>query len=466
MSSALNLPEAADVDALRAQIAGAVATAADPGYDALRASWNLTFDQRPALVVEAASADDVVAALAFARDRGLAVAVQSTGHGAAHTADGGLLVRTGRLLDVEVDPATRTARIGAGARWSDVLPHVAPHGLAPLVGSSPNVGVVGYTLLGGLGHFSRKHGLAVDSVRAIDVVLPDATRLRVTSESEPDLFWALRGGASNFGAVVALELALIEAPALFGGMVMYPGERATETIAAYADWIATVPEEVSSAICVLRIPPLPIVPEPLRGRTVTVVSACVEADPARAQELLAPIRALGEPVADMMRPIEIGGLGEVVMDPVDPMPAAGHSDVVAGLTPEVQALLAGTAVGEQPFSMVEVRHLGGALARAGVDGPIARPAGDALFHVETVAPPGPAGEPVRAALRGLADALAPHVVGGPLPSFLGELEPLTPARLAQAYAPEALPRLAALKHRYDPDDRFRFGRPIAQEWAG
>ncbi|MDW5597861.1 FAD-binding oxidoreductase [Conexibacter stalactiti] len=464
MTSAIPFPAAVEIEALRVDLDGTLATPSDPGYDTLRASWNLTFDQRPALVVEAADGDDVVAALGFAHEHGLTVTVQSTGHGAAETCDGGMLVCTGRLRDVEVDPVLRVARIGAGADWTDVLPRVAPHGLAPLLGFNPHVGVVGYTLLGGLGWLGRKHGLAVDSVRALDVVLPDATHLRVTADAEPDLFWALRGGASNFGVVVALELQLVEAPALFGGQILYPGARATQVIAAYADWIATAPEEVTSALAVVRIPAAPFVPEPLRGVTAVSISACALADPAAAEALLAPLRTLGDPLIDGFRPLTIGDLGHVAIEPADPMPAAGHSEVVGALTPALQALLAATAEGERPFAVVELRHLGGALGREGLPGPIARPAGELLFHAEAVTPPGPAGEAARGAIAELFEAVAPHVAGAPLPSFLGELVS-GPERLAQAYTPAGRARLGTLKRRYDPDNRFRFGRPIPFDWA-
>lgn len=453
------LPSSADADlaALRTRLEGAVATPGEAAYDALRASWNLAFDQRPAVVVEAAGADDVVAALGFAHAHGLAVAVQSTGHGAAVACEGGLLVRTGRLCEVEVDAAARVARIGAGARWTDVVPQTAPHGLSALLGFNAHVGVTGYTLGGGLGWLGRKHGLAVDSVRALDVVLPDATRVRATPDAHPDLFWALRGGASNFGVVVALELALVEAHELFGGMVLYPGERAAEVVAAYAEWIATVPEEVTSNCAVLRIPPLPEVPEPLRGRTVVAVGACVLGAPAEAEALLAPVRGLGDPVMDLFRPLGPGDLGEVAMDPVDPMPAVGHAELVGAPTPALQALLASTAEGERPLAIVELRHLGGAFARDGVPSPLARPDGELMFHVEAVTPPGPAGEAARAAVAELAEAIAPHATGTMLPSFLGEIA-TGPERLAQAYAPDARARLAQLKRDYDPDGRFRFGR--------
>ncbi|MDO8189501.1 FAD-binding oxidoreductase [Conexibacter sp. JD483] len=466
MTTASPTPDATAVHELRGQLEGTLATPADAGYDALRASWNLTFEQRPALVVEAADGDDVVAALGFAHEQQLPVAVQSTGHGTGVACDGGLLLRTGRLTQVEVDPVLRIARIGAGARWTDVLPLTAAHGLAPLLGFNPHVGVVGYTLGGGLGWLARRHGLAVDSVRALDVVLPDATHLRVTAAAEPDLFWALRGGASAFGVVVALELELIETPELFGGMVLYPGARAAEAIAAYADWAATAPEEVTSSVAVVRFPPLPEVPEPLRGLTAVSIAACVQRDAAAAEALLAPLRTLGAPLAGSFRPLLPEDLGTIAMDPVDPMPAAGHAEVVATLTPELQALLAETAEGERPLVIAELRHLGGALARAGADaGPIPRPAGEFLFHAETVVPPGPAGAAAHAELARLAQALAPHVAGPPLPSFLGELE-TGPERLEQAFPAATRARLGRLKARYDPDERFRFGRPVPRGWAG
>ena len=465
-TSAPPLPAAAaaELTELRERLDGALATPGEPAYDALRASWNLTFDQRPALVVEADGPDDVVAAVAFAARHELTVAAQSTGHGAAVACDGGLLVRTGRMRTVEVDAAARTARIGAGARWTDVLPATAPLGLSPLLGFNPHVGVVGYTLGGGLGWLQRRHGLAVDAVVALDAVLPDGRRVRVTPEREPDLFWALRGAAGSFAVVVAIELRLVAVPELFGGMVLYPGERAAEVLAAYRGWIDGLTDDVTSSVAVLRVPPLPQVPQPLRGRTLVTVSACALAGPERAAELLAPVRELGDPVADLFRPLGPGDLGEVAMDPVDPMPAAGHAVTVAALNDEVAALVAGAAAGEQPFAIVELRHLGGAVDRPGAPCALARPDGQLLLHVEAPMPPGPPGAAAHGALRELAARMAPLATGTVLPSFLGEVE-TGPERVAQAYAADGRDRLAALKRAHDPGWRLRFGRPIPSGWA-
>jgi FAD/FMN-containing dehydrogenase len=457
---------AQDAEALRARVRGAVAAPDDAGYDALRASWNLTFDQRPSLVVEALDGDDVVAALRFARERELTVAVQCTGHGCGEVCAGGLLVRTGRLREVHVDPATRTARIGAGARWTDVLPATAAHGLVPLVGYNPHVGAVGYALGGGLGWLSRAYGLAVGSVRALEVVTPEGMRLRVDDAHEPDLFWALRGASSNFGVVLSMDVELVSVPegGLFGGMVVYPGERAAELLAAYGEWIFELPELVTSACAVVRLPPLPSVPEPLRGVTAVLVSACALADASVATELLAPVRELGGPLADTFRPLAIDELGSVAMEPVDPLPTQGHSAIVAELTPELEELLAATAQGEQPFAIVEARHLGGAVTRMETGCPIARPSGDVLLHAEVVVGPGPGGAAAAAALARFAAAVRPHATGELLPTFLGELE-TGAERLAQAYTAEGRRKLAILKRRYDPDHRFRFGRCVDVSWA-
>jgi FAD/FMN-containing dehydrogenase len=457
---------AQDAEALRARVRGAVAAPDDPDYDKLRASWNLTFDQRPSLVVEALDGDDVVAALRFARERELTVAVQCTGHGCGEVCAGGLLVRTSRLREVRVDPATRIAHVGAGARWTDVLPVTAATGLAPLVGLNPHVGTVGYALGGGLGWFSRAFGLAVNSVRALEVVSPEGIRQRVDDEHEPDLFWALRGASSNFGIVLAMEIELVPIPedGLFGGMVAYPGERAADVVAAYGEWIFDLPELVTSNCAVVRLPSLSSVPEPLRGVPAVIVSACALADASVATDLLAPIRELGDPLLDTFRTLTIADLGSVAMEPVDPLPTQGHSAIVAELTPELEELLASTAQGEQPFVTVEARHIGGAVTRMETGCPIARPSGDVLLHAEVVVGPGPGGAAAAAALARFAAAVRPHATGELLPTFLGELE-TGAERLAQAYTAEGRRRLAILKRRYDPHHRFRFGRCVDVSWA-
>ncbi len=247
---------------------GAVVAPGDAGWDSARAAWNLLADQRPALVVQAADANDVVVAARFARARGLRVAAQSTGHGAAALGSraGAVLIRTARMNEVVVDPAARVARVGAGARWSDVIAAAAPHGLAGLHGFSAGVGVAGYVLGGGLGWLARSHGLASDRVRAFEVVTADGERLRVDTRREPDLFWALRGGGGAGVIVTSIELELVALREAHAGVLMWPIERAGEVAHAYREWIRTVPDGLTSSLRLMHFPPLGELPEVLRGR--------------------------------------------------------------------------------------------------------------------------------------------------------------------------------------------------------
>ena len=236
-----------------------------PEYDEARSSWNLAVDLRPAGVVLARSAEDVIGAVALATERGLRVAPQTTGHLAAPLPDlsDALLVRT-LIGGVEVDAGARRARIGAGAIWSEVIEAIAPHGLAALSGSTHDVGVVGYLLGGGLSWLGRAKGLGANHVLAIEVVTADGRLVRCDAETEPELFWALRGGAGNFGVVTAIEIELFEIGEVFGGMTIWPAADARAVLEAWTAWCATAPDSVTTAFRFLRLPPLPEIPEPLR----------------------------------------------------------------------------------------------------------------------------------------------------------------------------------------------------------
>ncbi len=212
-----------DLSALRAAVTGPVLTAADADFEAEGGGYNLAVSHRPDVIVAATSAADVVATVGWAAEHGLPVAVQATGHGVTERMADGVLLKTSRMQDVEIDPERRTARIGAGVRWKTVLAQSVPHGLAGLCGSSSDVGVVGFTLGGGLPILGRAYGFAADRVRSIDVVTPDAQLRTVDADHEPELFEVLRGGKGNFGVVTALEFELVEMPEFYGGGLMYPG---------------------------------------------------------------------------------------------------------------------------------------------------------------------------------------------------------------------------------------------------
>src|ERR671913_795178 len=240
--------DARAVDELRARLRGTLLRPGEEGYAGASQAWNLNARQRPALVVVTEGAGDVVAAVRFARDEGLGVGVMATGHGVGKPADGGVLVNTSRMRGVRVDPVAQTARVEAGALWTDVVPEAQAHGLAGLVGSSSHVGVVGYTMGGGFGWLGRKYGLNAAGVTVADVVTADGDLLRLSADENEDLFWGLKGGGGNFGIVTSLEFRLYPLATVYGGAVFYPVERAHEVLSAYARWSSGLPDEMTTAV--------------------------------------------------------------------------------------------------------------------------------------------------------------------------------------------------------------------------
>ncbi|MBA2534031.1 MAG: FAD-binding oxidoreductase, partial [Rubrobacter sp.] len=295
------------VEGLRARLRGALLRPGEEGYDEARAAWNLNALQKPALVVVAESAADVVAAVRFARDEGLGVGIMATGHGVGMPSDGGLLVNTSRMRGVRVDPVARTAQVQAGALWKDVIPAAHAHGLATLAGSAPHVGVVGYTMGGGFGWLGRKYGLSSASVTEAEVVTAEGELIRVSADENADLFWGLKGGGGNFGIVTSLEFRLYPLATVYGGSIFYPVEKAREVLDLYARWSAGLPDEMTTAVAFMNIPPLPHLPELLRGRSVVVVKGCYCGERSgKGEEMFRPVReGLGEPIIDTFREMPV-----------------------------------------------------------------------------------------------------------------------------------------------------------------
>ena len=357
----------AALDALDARIDGHVTFPGQPGWDEARTAWNLAVDQRPVAVVVAGSVGDIVEAVRTAADLGLSVAAQATGHNAGPLAasDGladTLLLRTSELRAVQVDPDLLVARVEPGALWGDVVAALAPHGLAALAGSSHDVGVVGYTLGGGVSWFGRSHGLAANSVVAVELVTADGVRRRIDADHDPELFWAIRGGGGDFGVVTALEFRVYPVAEIFAGTLFFPLERAEEVLQAWAAWSAAVPETVTSVGRVLRFPEMPELPPFLSGQSFAVVEAAIQESPERAEQLLAPLRALG-PSIDSFHTQPVAELLQLHMDPPAPIPANGDGMLLTELPADaVRAFVA--AVGPDSGSTLlsaEIRHVGGAL---------------------------------------------------------------------------------------------------------
>ena len=395
----------------------------DRAYDELRRPLDPAIDPRPAMVVEASRAADVRAALEIARDHDLPFAVQATGHGTRVPSDGGILVKTAAMATVLVDPDRRIARVGAGAVWGDVVAAAAPFGLAPLAGSSPSVGVAGYTLGGGVGWLARKHGFAADSLIRAEVVTADGAIVTASADDHADLFWALRGGGGNFGVATALELRLHPVARVYAGTAYFAIDRAADTLARYRHWIAGAPDELSTAVLLTRLPD---------GRRVLALRAMFAGDAADAERHLAPLRAVAGPaLIDGLRPTtfaaaEMGGTAPRLLELVDELPDA-----------VVDALVAADE------ATVEVRHWGGAMARPAAD---AGPVGHRDVPLSVI---------VDAELPAVAAALAPHATGGSFLNFLRD-----PARTATAFTPANYRDLREVKATYDPDNVFRVNHNI------
>ena len=447
------------LDALRPGLQGEIVTPADAGWDAARQAWNVTADQRPVLVALPEHAGDVAAIVDYARERGLRIAPQGTGHNATPLAwdEDTILLSTARMRSVDIDPVARRARVEAGVLWLEVTEKSSPHGLAPLSGSSPDVGVVGYTLGGGLSWLARRHGLAANSVLAVEIVTADGRLRRVDAATDADLFWALRGGGGSFGVVTAMEFALYEAPHVYAGSLWWPAARAAEVAHAWRQWTATAPDEVTSALRVLNMPPIDLVPEPLRGRSWITVDGAILHDENAAAALLRPLRGLG-PEIDMWGPIPPVELSRIHGDPEDPTPALSTSTMLRELPAEaIDAFVAaaGPDFGS-PLVGAELRHLGGAVARAAEGaGAIARLDGAYALYAFGVPMTPELGAAISGYLPRLKAALAPWSDGRGYLNFEEQ-----PAGAETFFDAATLERLRAVKAAVDPLGIFRANHPV------
>jgi FAD/FMN-containing dehydrogenase len=451
-------------ETLRAGLWDAAYTPGDEGYDEARSAWNLTADQRPALVVMAEDAAHVVAAVRLARERGLGVGVMATGHGAASLPHGGVLINTSHMKGVHVDPETRTARVEAGAKWKDVIPEAQKFGLAGLLGSTSDVSVTGYTTGGGFAWLGRKYGFNADSVIQAEVVTADGELLRVSPDENADLFYGIKGGGGNFGIVTSLEFSLYPLTHVYGGNIYYPIERAPEVLEHYARWIEALPDEMTTAVVFLNFPPIPEIPPYLRSQSFIAVRGAYCGDRLETgKELMRPwYEGFGEPDVDDMRVIPYAAMDAISMDPPDPVGADVRVERLGELTPEaISALVevAGANSGS-PLVELEIRQLGGALSRT-PDQPSAIGHRDSRFMMIVIgATPTPkVAKLVRAHHARVAEAMRPFATGATYVNFLN-LEEATPERVQAAYSPEVWERLVALKDRYDPGNLFRFNRNI------
>jgi FAD/FMN-containing dehydrogenase len=431
----------------------------DDGWDAAREAWNAAVDQTPAAVSRPTSVEEVVEAIGWARAYGMRVAPQSTGHNAAPMGDlsDSMLLRTDGLDEVSIDLERGVARAGGGVLWERVVEAAAPHGMAVLHGSSPDVGVAGYSLGGGMGWLARLHGLATNSLTAVELVTMDGELIRADADNHPDLFWALRGGGGNFGVVTALEFRMYPLESAYAGWLIFPWERSEEVLNAWSAWTRTVPDEVTSVGRILQLPDMEPIPPQFRGAKIVVVEAAFAGSERDGAALMAPLRALG-PVADTFAQVPPQGLARLHQDPEGRTPGHGGHTLLDSLGPEtVRAFVATAGPGSNETVLsAEIRHLGGALAR-----PL--PGNGALSHIDASYVMFAVGIPftpeVMAQLRVDVDrivaALQPWSRGR---SYLNFAETSTDTRTA--YTSDAYARLQEVKARYDASGTARANHPI------
>jgi hypothetical protein len=444
---------------LRALVDGPVLSGTDEAAPAETATFNLAVAHRPDVVVGATSADDVASAVAWAARHGLPIAVQGAAHGATTAVLGALFVSTARMTGVEIDPERRVARVGAGTRWAEVLNAAAPHGLAAVSGSSSAVGVVGYTLGGGMGPMSRQYGFGADRVRSFELVTADGRVHHVDEYSDPELFWAVRGGKGSFGIVTSMEIDLVPVSEIYGGAVFYAGSSARDVLHSFRTWSPTLPDRAGASIAMLRMPESPMLPPMLSGQFVVQLRFSFTGGEIEGAELLAPMLEAGEVLIQGVAAMPYSAADSIHQDPTEPMPVWEKGTLLCELgveTVETLLALAGPDA-DCPLAMVELRLMGGAIGRQ-PRVPNAVAGRDGAFSVLALGVPAPGVETVvPEAGTALIAALRPWSTGTMLLNWLGDADA---DEVARAWTPDTYARLLSVKQRLDPTDRFRYGHAV------
>jgi FAD/FMN-containing dehydrogenase len=452
-------PTVIDVAELRDSVTGPVVLPGDDGYASEAMSNNLNNPLLPAVAVGVTSVADVQEVVRFATRHHLPVAVRATGHQTARDADGAVLINLARLDGIHIDTAARTARVEAGVRWAAVVDAAAEHGLAPMSGSAPTVSVIGYTLGGGQSPvFGRSQGYAADHVRQIEVVTAEGELRQVTADSEPDLFWALLGGKGNLGVVTAIEFELFPVTEFYGGGVHFAGDRMADVLGVWRTWAPTLPEAATTSIAVQRLPPLPDLPEPLRGALVVHVRFAYLGPAEEGERLFAPIRAAAPILIDGVQSLPYAQNALIHLDPTEPIPYYDRTTSLREVSPEVVDALvefAGPGSGN-PLLSIEIRALGGALDREPAI-PNAVPMRGIPYVMFGFGVGGPdQADELRDWLARMVRTFEPWSASERrMVNFLSKDEATTPAEVRLAYGPDRYDRLARIKRRFDPDNMFR-----------
>lgn len=459
--------------ALRAALEGDVVLPQDAAFDELRAVWNADVTDRPALIVRPRSAADVARAVRFARTRGLRLAVRGGGHSPAgfSALEGGLVIDTRLMKAIDVQPETRRVRLEAGLTWGEVARFLQPHDLAITAGDVPSVGVAGLTQGGGVGWFVRKHGLAVDRLRAVELVTSHGEIVRASDTENAELFWAVRGGGANFGVITALEFEAHRGGLVTGGVIAFDGSNARSLLGEYARLAQSASDDLSAQGILMAAPPLPFLPADMVGKPIVILALCHSGDLAEGERVLAAFRALGQPLFDMTGAMPYA---ELVNSPLfaqigeHGMRHFVRSHFVKTVDDTfLDALVNATMNVFNPGTVVQLRILGGELARV----PASTTAfshrdAEGLLMIEHLCPVDVPAEVASGAL-GATEAVWSALVGfsqGLYANFLGRGEE---DRAPLAFRADVYERLARLKDRFDPDNVFSRNanvKPHAPAW--
>lgn len=444
------------IDTLRSALSCRIVTPSDSDYDRMRTVMMGGIDRRPSAIVCPLTVEDIAHTIAFARQHGAELAVRSGGHsGAGHsTTDGGIVIDLREMKALDIDVAGRTAWAQAGLTAGEVTQALAEHGLVVGFGDTGSVGIGGITLGGGVGFLVRKFGLTIDSLLAAEIVTADGRVIEADANSHPDLFWALRGGGGNFGVVTRFKFQLRDLPSFYGGMLILPAT--PEVVAGFIAQSQAAPEEFSAIANVMPAPPMPFLPAEVHGKMIVMALMAYAGDPSRGEEVVGRFRALAEPMADMVKAMPYGGM----FGPEDPdyHPTAVSRIMFLDGFGEQQARTAldALAASDAPLRVVQLRVLGGAVARVSPDATAYAHRGQKIMAAVASFYVGPEDKPVREAwVQDLSAALGP--VSGAYVNFLADEGE---ERIRAAYPGATWDRLAKVKAQYDPDNLFRLNQNI------
>src|SRR4051794_39189940 len=442
-------------------LSGELIRPGDEGYDDARAIWNGAHDARPAVIVRCAGVADVVRAVEFARSEDLLVAVRGGGHSIPgfSTCDGGIVIDLSPMKGVVVDQENRTVVAQAGCLWSELDHETQAFGLALTGGLIGTTGIAGFTLGGGIGWLMRSCGLTCDSLIGADVVTADGRYVHAGPDENPELFWGLRGGGGNFGIVTSFEYRLHPVgPMVVGGPIFFRGEDAEQILRRYRELVPGFPDELTTLVNMTTAPPAPFLPEEIHGKPIVAIVSCFNGDPEAAEQALAPLRSLAEPVADLCGPIPYTAL-QTLLDPLYPKGVqnyfkAAFFDRLDDAA--IETLIDAQAAAPGPMNEIHIHHMGGAVARVGEnDTAFGNRARTFTLNVIARSPDPEEYGMVAQWARNAHDAMRPHLADGTYVNFLTD-----EGKVRDAYGAETFGRLRALKDAWDPTNVFQLNQNI------